>query len=125
MEKDLSQLLMRMEILNLKLDSVLDNIVVLKDYQKLSENRLNNLEKIMSNIQDDKNKLKEELKDIKISTDRMDDHIAFVENVMYNITKLTSLRNLNPLTVVSNLNPFKSIQDADKQYLERQMKEEK
>lgn len=121
----LNQLLMRLEILNLKIDSILDNIVLLKDYQKLNDMKILNLEKIINGIKSDidcnLDNFDNQLKQIKVDTNRMNDHISFVENGMESVSKYFSIKNLNPLKSLSIGNMFKSIKENDKQLIERQI----
>jgi len=130
-KESINQILMRLEILSLKIDSVLDNIVILKDYQKMNDNKISNIEKVINSIKMDTGNYTSELNEIKKDTKRMDDHITFVEDTMENVSKYLSVKNFNPLDAIktplksfSNLSLFNSIKDNNKEYIERQIKQD-
>ncbi len=130
MDSNLSQLMMKMEILNLKIDSIMDNIQILKDYQKLNENRIIKMEKNIDDIIEKNKEISklDEIKEIKESVIKMNNHIDFVEGMMGNISYYMSIKNYNPLSALketaTNLNIFKSIKDNNRPFLEREIRED-
>jgi len=95
-------------ILNSKLDFVIDNFKLIKDQNNSIENRLNIIENIIIKNSEYNNNLLNEIRNVKKDTNRMDKHISFVESV------ITNIKNYLPKSLCNLLN-------LNKQYIEREI----
>jgi hypothetical protein len=95
-------------ILNSKLDFVIENFKVIKDQNNSIENRLNIIENIIIKNSEYNNNLLNEIRNVKKDTNRMDNHISFVESV------ITNIKNYLPKSLYNLLN-------LNKQYIEREI----
>jgi hypothetical protein len=95
-------------ILNSKLDFVIENFKVIKDQNNSIENRLNIIENIIIKNSEYNNNLLNEIRNVKKDTNRMDKHISFVESV------ITNIKNYLPKSLYNLLN-------LNKQYIEREI----
>ena len=95
-------------ILNSKLDFVIENFKLIKDQNNSIENRLNIIENIIIKNSEYNNNLLNEIRNVKKDTNRMDKHISFVESV------ITNIKNYLPKSLCNLLN-------LNKQYIEREI----
>jgi hypothetical protein len=95
-------------ILNSKLDFIIDNFKLIKNQTNSIENRLNIIENIIINNSEYNNSLLNEIKNVKKNTNRMDNHISFIESV------ITNIKNYLPKSLSNLLN-------TNKQYIEREI----
>jgi len=95
-------------ILNSKLDFVIENFKLIKDQNNSIEDRLNIIENIIIKNSEYNNNLLNEIRNVKKDTNRMDSHISFVESV------ITNIKNYLPKSLCNLLN-------LNKQYIEREI----
>ena len=127
--------------INCKLDNIESNLNslsktlhLLKDefqiHKELSKNYMIKLERKITRYEQDiqlvneldkkLDEIKEIQNEVKKDTQRMDDHITYVEDTMINLKEcMNPLKSFSPMRAISAMNPFKSIQDNNKTYLER------
>lgn len=95
-------------ILNSKLDFIIENFKLIKDQNNSIENRLNIIENIIIKNSEYNNNLLNEIRNVKKDTNRMDKHISFIEFV------ITNIKNYLPKSLCNLLN-------LNKQYIEREI----
>lgn len=93
------------ELLNVKMYKIYNSIQSIKTTLDKLENKLNNVEK--------------EIPTIKMNTERMDRHISLVENLLESFESYLCFKNINPFYFIKQINPFKTIENNNKEYLER------
>jgi hypothetical protein len=102
-------------ILNSKLDFVIENFKLIKDQNNSIENRLNIIENIIIKNSEYNNNLLNEIRNVKKDTYRMDKHISFVECV------ITNIKNYLPKSLCNLLNLNKWDEVIHKEYIEREI----
>jgi chromosome segregation ATPase len=124
MDKQLQTITNHLEQLHIKFDTILDDIKDVKNQNQKLTKSLEKLEEDVHNIQHLEKQLesiKQLQNEMKKDTQRMDDHITFVETSMSNLKDRLSLKSFSPFKAITLMNPFKSIEQNNEEYIIREI----